>query len=57
VDGLHIAYQDNGANVDEVWAAAMDISLALLPWRILWGLQMRMTEKVGVCVAMSLGIL
>ncbi|KAF3041283.1 hypothetical protein E8E12_002732 [Didymella heteroderae] len=41
----------------QLWAAAMDISLALLPWRILWGLQMRLAEKIGVCVAMSLGIL
>jgi hypothetical protein len=35
----------------------MDISLALLPWKILWGLQMRFAEKIGVCVAMSLGVL
>lgn len=40
-----------------VWAALMDISLALLPWKILWGLSMRMTEKLGVCLAMSLGLL
>ena len=35
----------------------MDFSLALLPWKILWKLQMRTTEKIGVCFAMSLGIL
>ncbi|KAJ4332399.1 hypothetical protein N0V87_008395 [Didymella glomerata] len=45
------------ARFQAIWAAVMDISLALLPWKILWGLQMRMTEKIEVCVAMSLGIL
>ncbi|KAF3043621.1 hypothetical protein E8E11_008898 [Didymella keratinophila] len=45
------------ARFQAIWAAAMDISLALLPWKILWGLQMRMTERFGVCVTMSLGIL
>jgi hypothetical protein len=40
-----------------VWAAIMDISLALLPWKVLWKLQMRFAEKIGVGVAMSLGIL
>ena len=42
---------------DAVWSALMDVCLALLPWRILWGLQMRTAEKIGVCIAMSLGIL
>jgi hypothetical protein len=40
-----------------VWAALMDFSLAILPWKVLWGLQMRMAEKIGVCLAMSLGLL
>ncbi|KAI4643034.1 hypothetical protein J4E93_007103 [Alternaria ventricosa] len=35
----------------------MDISLALLPWKVLWNLQMRTAEKIGVGLAMSLGIL
>jgi hypothetical protein len=39
------------------WAAIMDISLALMPWKILWNLQMRFAEKIGVGIAMSLGIL
>lgn len=34
----------------------MDIILALLPWKILWGLQMRKKEKIGVAIAMSMGI-
>ncbi|ENI00973.1 hypothetical protein COCC4DRAFT_65104 [Bipolaris maydis ATCC 48331] len=40
-----------------VWSALMDVSLAILPWKILSNLQMRTAEKIGVCVAMSLGIL
>ncbi|EFQ95833.1 hypothetical protein PTT_04703 [Pyrenophora teres f. teres 0-1] len=40
-----------------VWAAIMDISMALLPWKVLWALQMRFAEKIGVGIAMSLGIL
>ncbi|KAF2998076.1 hypothetical protein E8E14_001810 [Neopestalotiopsis sp. 37M] len=39
------------------WAAFMDFALALLPWKILWGVQMRTVEKLGVCFAMSLGFL
>ncbi|RYO65651.1 hypothetical protein AA0116_g2385 [Alternaria tenuissima] len=40
-----------------VWAAIMDISLALLPWKVLWNLKMRTAEKIGVGIAMSLGLL
>ncbi|KAG9197370.1 hypothetical protein G6514_001632 [Epicoccum nigrum] len=39
------------------WCTAADIYLALLPWNVLWGLQMRMHEKIGVGIAMSMGIL
>jgi hypothetical protein len=35
----------------------MDISLAVIPWRILWHVQMRLAEKIGVSIAMSLGVL
>jgi hypothetical protein len=31
--------------------------LAMLPWKILWRLQMERKEKVGVLVAMSMGVL
>ncbi|EMD58598.1 hypothetical protein COCSADRAFT_103379 [Bipolaris sorokiniana ND90Pr] len=40
-----------------IWSAIMDISLALIPWKIIWNLQMRPAEKIGVCIAMSLGVL
>ncbi|KAF1851398.1 uncharacterized protein K460DRAFT_362145 [Cucurbitaria berberidis CBS 394.84] len=39
------------------YCAVMDFALALLPWTIIWGLQMRLREKFGVGVAMSLGLL
>ena len=35
----------------------MDLVLALLPWKIIMTLQMRTQEKIGVAVAMSMGIL
>ncbi|KAJ5811030.1 hypothetical protein N7447_010546 [Penicillium robsamsonii] len=38
------------------YSAAQDFVLALLPWTIVWNLQMRKKEKFGVAVAMSLGI-
>ncbi|OAQ65979.1 hypothetical protein VFPPC_14271 [Pochonia chlamydosporia 170] len=38
------------------YSAATDFILALLPWAILWKLQMKKREKFGVAIAMSLGI-
>ncbi|OIW32896.1 hypothetical protein CONLIGDRAFT_695133 [Coniochaeta ligniaria NRRL 30616] len=38
------------------YSAAMDFVLALLPWKIIWNLQMKGKEKFGVAVAMSMGI-
>lgn len=37
------------------WCAAMDFLLALVPWKLIWGMRMRKHEKLGICVAMSLG--
>ncbi|KAM7196634.1 hypothetical protein V8F33_006133 [Rhypophila sp. PSN 637] len=39
-----------------VYSGAMDILLAMLPWKLIWHLQMQRKEKMGVAVAMSLGI-
>jgi hypothetical protein len=39
------------------YSAAMDITLALLPWTIIWKLTMRKMEKIGVAIGMSMGIL
>lgn len=38
------------------YSAIMDLTLALLPWKLIWGLQMKRKEKIGVAVAMSCGI-
>ncbi|KAG5948919.1 hypothetical protein E4U53_006105 [Claviceps sorghi] len=38
------------------YSAATDFILALLPWAILWKLQMKRREKFGVAVAMSFGV-
>jgi hypothetical protein len=40
-----------------VISGVMDMMLALLPWSIVWKLQMKKKEKLGVALAMSLGIL
>jgi len=37
------------------YSAAMDFVLAILPWPLIWGLQMKKKEKLGVAIAMSLG--
>ncbi|KAF2680126.1 hypothetical protein K458DRAFT_393099 [Lentithecium fluviatile CBS 122367] len=39
------------------WCAATDFALALIPWKLVWGLRLRTREKVGVAVAMSMGML
>ncbi|KAK4214202.1 hypothetical protein QBC37DRAFT_284397 [Rhypophila decipiens] len=39
------------------WSAAADFALAILPWTLLVGLQMKLQEKIGVGIAMSMGIL
>ncbi|OAA56197.1 hypothetical protein SPI_07808 [Niveomyces insectorum RCEF 264] len=38
------------------YSAVMDVILALLPWKIVWRLQMKRQEKFGVAIAMSLGV-
>lgn len=39
-----------------VYSGAMDIVLAVLPWKIIWILTMNKKEKFGVLVAMSMGV-
>jgi hypothetical protein len=39
------------------WCAAADIALALIPWWLIWGLQLNLREKIGVGIAMSMGVL
>ncbi|KAL2198442.1 hypothetical protein P885DRAFT_32891 [Corynascus similis CBS 632.67] len=38
------------------WSAAMDFILALFPWILIWPMRIRTAEKVGVGIAMSLGV-
>lgn len=40
-----------------VYSGAMDIVLALLPWKLIWNLQMQKKEKLAVAFAMSMGVL
>jgi hypothetical protein len=39
------------------WCAIADFALALIPWKLIWGLQLQLRDKIGVGVAMSMGIL
>ncbi|VUC35060.1 unnamed protein product [Clonostachys rosea] len=38
------------------YSAATDFILALMPWAMLWNLNMKKKEKFGVAIAMSLGV-
>ncbi|KAI6081565.1 hypothetical protein F4821DRAFT_273075 [Hypoxylon rubiginosum] len=38
------------------YSALMDFVLALLPWPLIWHLKMKVKERIGVAVAMSMGI-
>ncbi|KAK0752652.1 hypothetical protein B0T18DRAFT_305977, partial [Schizothecium vesticola] len=39
------------------YSAAMDFVLAFIPWPLIWSLQLKKKEKLGVAVAMSLGVI
>lgn len=41
----------------KAYSGMMDFMLAHLPWKIVWSLQMKTREKIGIGLAMSLGIL
>jgi hypothetical protein len=45
-DGVRIAY-----------SGVCDLLFAILPWPIIWNLQMKRKEKFAVAVAMSMGVL
>ncbi|KAI3393582.1 hypothetical protein diail_3931 [Diaporthe ilicicola] len=38
------------------YSGCMDVIMALLPWRIIWETRMERREKIGVLVAMSMGL-
>ncbi|KAF5021263.1 hypothetical protein F66182_6661 [Fusarium sp. NRRL 66182] len=39
------------------YSAACDFILALLPWRMIFNLQMKQSDRIGVAVALSMGVL
>lgn len=39
------------------WSAFLDFALAIIPWLVFWDVKMRTPEKIGLIVAMSLGVL
>jgi hypothetical protein len=41
----------------EAYSGIMDIVLALLPWKIIWEMEMSRKERIGAICAMSLGVL
>jgi hypothetical protein len=41
----------------EGYSGIMDLVLAILPWNIIMSLQMKTKEKLGVALAMSMGVL
>lgn len=38
------------------YSGCMDVIMAILPWRIIWETRMARREKIGVLVAMSMGL-
>lgn len=40
-----------------VWCSTMDFVLAMVPWHIIWHTPLQRKEKIGVGLAMSVGIL
>lgn len=48
---------ENIALTAGAYSGCMDFILALLPWAVIWKLQMKKREKFGIAVAMSLGVL
>lgn len=50
---IHVHYNIFAA----VYSGVMDITLALMPWLIIWSANMTLKEKLGVIIAMSMGVL
>lgn len=39
------------------WCAWADFALALIPWKLIWRLRLSIREKIGIGIAMSMGLL
>lgn len=44
-------------SVYAVYSGLMDVVLAILPWCLIWDLHMQRKEKIGIGIAMSMGLL
>ncbi|EMD90589.1 hypothetical protein COCC4DRAFT_127789 [Bipolaris maydis ATCC 48331] len=53
---LEPKFRDDFKEGGNVYNIIMDFILAVFPWVITWNLDMRRVEKIGLCVAMSLGM-
>ncbi|KAK3348177.1 hypothetical protein B0H65DRAFT_424083 [Neurospora tetraspora] len=40
-----------------IYSGLMDVVLAILPWCLIWSLHMQRKEKIGIGIAMSMGLL
>ena len=54
---LTLSLKGTRADHPPVYSGAMDIVLAIVPWKIIWTLTMNKREKLGVLFAMSMGVL
>ena len=50
-------YSGKAEQVGAAYSGAMDLTLSILPWKIIWNLRMTRREKTGVLLAMSMGVL
>ena len=54
---MPVTRQANSGNLSPAYSAAVDVAMALLPWKYLLSQQMSKKEKIGATVAMSMGLL
>lgn len=43
--------------MDTGWFVIADFAFAILPWFVVWGLNMKRKEKITVACGLSLGVL
>lgn len=53
---LHDDFLDNFKKGGNIYNIIMDFVLAAYPWMITWNLSIKTSEKIGLCVVMSLGM-
>ncbi|KAK0649972.1 hypothetical protein B0T16DRAFT_327280 [Cercophora newfieldiana] len=55
-DCVALPFYNDYSTFSGSYSAAVDITLAMMPWPLIWGLQMKKKEKLGIALAMSLGV-